>query len=108
MTGNYARLQQGIVAAERVFNVMDVEPWITSKPDALTFSSLNEGIRLENVVFSYENADRNAIDGINLNIPKGKTFALVGRSGAVNQLLPILLSVFMIPLKAQLKLMELI
>src|SRR5690606_2246047 len=42
-------------------------------------TSLNEGIQLENVHFSY--GDKEVLKGINLTVPKGKTVALVGPSG---------------------------
>lgn len=47
------------------------------KPDAL-----QQGIRLENVTFSYENSRREALSDINLTIPAGSTVAIVGPNGS--------------------------
>ena len=38
------------------------------------------GIEINNIAFSYE--DEIVVDGLNLKIPKGKSFALVGQSGS--------------------------
>ncbi len=75
-------LQMGLGAADRVFAMMDTMPSITNKLDA---RSLDEGstpeIRLNNVTFSYDGADRPALDGVTLVAPAGKVTALVGPSG---------------------------
>lgn len=41
----------------------------------------DNSVAFENAVFAYEGADRNAIDGISLNVKAGETVALVGPSG---------------------------
>lgn len=41
----------------------------------------NNSVAFENAVFAYEGADRNAIDGITLDVKAGETVALVGPSG---------------------------
>lgn len=41
----------------------------------------DNSVAFENAVFAYDGADRNAIDGITLDVKAGKTVALVGPSG---------------------------
>ena len=76
-----ANLQEGLAAAQRIFQLIDLEPEIRDRPDAETLDKADGAIRLEGVRFGYE-PDRPALDGINLDIPAGKTVALVGPSGA--------------------------
>ena len=44
--------------------------------------SLNRGIRIENVTFSYETSKREALKSVNITIPAGKTVAFVGANGS--------------------------
>ena len=74
-------LQQGLAAAQRVFNVLDLTPSINDKPDAVELANIRGDIRFSNVQFRY-NAKGAALNGIDLDIPAGKTVALVGPSGA--------------------------
>jgi subfamily B ATP-binding cassette protein MsbA len=72
-------LQKGTVAAERIFSVVDLEPAIQSKPEALPVSGFNECIEFRNVSFAYEKEP--VLKNISLKIEKGRTIALVGPSG---------------------------
>ncbi|MBT4879648.1 MAG: ABC transporter ATP-binding protein [Alphaproteobacteria bacterium] len=76
-----ANLQEGLAAAVRVFEVMDVEPTIKSLPQAKTLSAPKGYIEFKNVSFSYNKGHEKALDNISLQIPAGKTIALVGPSG---------------------------
>jgi subfamily B ATP-binding cassette protein MsbA len=73
-------LQKGLAAAESVFELLDQEP----EPDSGTvdLARARGEIRFEDVAFSYGDADRTAIDGIDLTIAPGETVALVGASGS--------------------------
>ncbi len=73
-------LQKGTVAAERIFNVIDLEPAIKNKPDAITLKSFTDSIEYKNVSFSYDQS-KVVLKNINLKIAKGKTIALIGPSG---------------------------
>jgi subfamily B ATP-binding cassette protein MsbA len=72
-------LQKGTVAAQRIFSVIDTEPVIKSKPDAIALDTFKESIEYKNVSFAYEREF--VLKNINLKIEKGKTIALVGPSG---------------------------
>ncbi len=76
----FATINQGIAAGERIFSVLDARPEIEDKPDARTFEGLKEKIEFRNVHFSYDGS-REVIDGISFEIRRGETVALVGPSG---------------------------
>lgn len=72
---------KGIAGFKRYTEIIDTEPDIADKKDAVAVDSLRGDIRFENVTFGYE-PDRNILDGINLSIRAGETVAFVGPSGA--------------------------
>ncbi len=74
------QVKSGLAAAERVFDVLEVENTITDKPNAMVKSSFDTTITLENIHFKYEN--ENVLKNFSLEVPKGKTVALVGQSGS--------------------------
>ena len=76
----FATINQGIAAGERIFEVLDSQPEIQDRPDARTLDSLREGIELRNVHFTYDGS-REVIAGISFRIRRGETVALVGPSG---------------------------
>ena len=73
-------VKNGLAAAERVFEILEVENTITDKENAIVKKSFNEKISIENINFRY--ADENVLKNFSLEIPKGKTVALVGQSGS--------------------------
>jgi subfamily B ATP-binding cassette protein MsbA len=76
-----ASLQEGLAAAQRIFEVLDVEPTIRDMPGARPLQITGGEIRFDNVRFGYVSGTA-AIDGLSLTIPAGHTVALVGPSGA--------------------------
>lgn len=77
----------GLSAATRVFQVIDAEPVIVDKPDAIQLGVKRapEGgaVTFKNVSFSYAaEANAPAICGIDLDIKPGSKVALVGPSGS--------------------------
>ena len=76
-----ANLQEGLAGAQRLFDLLDVEPGIHEKPAARPLSVSAGRIRLEDVRFAYE-PGRPALNGITMEVPAGMTVALVGPSGA--------------------------
>jgi subfamily B ATP-binding cassette protein MsbA len=73
-------VKSGMAAAQRVFEVLEVENEITDKPDAIVKESFEKNITIENINFRYE--DENVLKNFSLEVPKGKTVALVGQSGS--------------------------
>ena len=74
------QVKTGLAAAERVFTLMEEENTITSKPNAIHKATFETGISLDNINFRYHN--ENVLKNFSLQIPKGKTVALVGQSGS--------------------------
>ncbi len=87
----FATINQGLAAGERVFAMLDMESEVKDKADARTLEGLKEKIELKDVCFSYD-GERQVIDHVSMEIPKGKTIALVGPSGGgkstLSELLP--------------------
>lgn len=73
-------VKNGLAAAERVFEILEVENTITDKPNAIVKDSFDDKISIENINFSY--AEENVLKNFSLEVPKGKTVALVGQSGS--------------------------
>ncbi|MDT7612773.1 MAG: hypothetical protein QOF00_220 [Pseudonocardiales bacterium] len=89
-----------LVSFERVFEVLDLQPMISEKPDARTLPDGPVSVRLRDVRFAYPNAEdvslasleevavldqrRNAevLHGVDLEVGEGRLLALVGSSGA--------------------------
>ncbi|MBI1777165.1 MAG: ATP-binding cassette domain-containing protein [Proteobacteria bacterium] len=76
-----ASLQEGLAAAVRVFQVLDLEPRIVDAPAAKPLAVSAGAIRFEEVRFGYV-PGRPALAGLSLSVPAGRTAALVGASGA--------------------------
>jgi subfamily B ATP-binding cassette protein MsbA len=76
-----ASLQEGLAAAQRLFEVLDIEPDISDLPDARPLRVAGGEIRFDDVRFGYQ-PHAVALDGISLSVPAGSTVALVGPSGA--------------------------
>ena len=73
--------QLSMAAGERVFEIMDAEPEIREKPDALSVPKLQGCVRFENVSFGYE-GERQILKNINLKAELGETIALLGPTGS--------------------------
>ena len=76
----FANINQGVAAGERIFTIIDAESEVKDKEDAVEFDGLKESIELRNVDFSYD-GERKVIDDVSITIRKGETIALVGASG---------------------------
>lgn len=76
-----ASLQEGLAGAQRLFDLLDRRSAIEEKPDAAPLRITGGAVRLEDVTFAYE-PTAPALRGLTLDIPAGKTVALVGPSGA--------------------------
>ncbi|MFV8370182.1 ABC transporter ATP-binding protein [Flavobacterium sp. LB2R40] len=73
-------VKNGLAAAERVFEVLEVENEITSKENALEKNTFDSNITLKNINFKYEK--ENVLKDFTLVVKKGQTVALVGQSGS--------------------------
>jgi len=73
-------LAEGLAAASRLFDSLDIEPEIRDRPGAKAVDRAKGAIRFEDVRFSYS-PEAAALDGVSLEIGRGQTVALVGPSG---------------------------
>lgn len=76
----FANINQGVAAGERIFTIIDATSEVQDKADARDFEGLKESIEMRNVHFSYDGT-REVINDVSINIRKGETIALVGASG---------------------------
>ncbi len=75
------QIQEGLAAVDRIYTVLDHEPVVKDADGARTLKTSEGAIRLERVTFGYL-PSRPTIESLSLDIPAGKTVALVGASGA--------------------------
>ena len=76
----YASTQQAIASAERVFSLIDAEPEVQDRPDAVPVDSLRADIEFDHVDFWYEE-DKPVLQDFTLTVKQGETIALVGATG---------------------------
>ena len=74
------KVKKASAAAERIFHIIDNKTMVVEDKNAHNIESFSSGIEINNITFSYE--DETVVDGLNLKIPRGKSFALVGQSGS--------------------------
>lgn len=75
-------MQQSIAATTEIFSILDSKPTVQDAPNAVVLTSSRGRIDFENVAFRYANTVTDAVKDLNLRIEPGKTYALVGASGA--------------------------
>ena len=92
LTRALPEIYQGIAGGERIFEVLDEPLDIADAPDAVPAASFSDRIAFRDVGFSYREAP--VLEGINLEIRRGETVALVGMSGAGKTTLSALLPRF--------------
>ena len=76
----FANINQGVAAGERIFEVIDAKSHIVDAPDAKPFEGIKSKIEFKNISFSYDSS-REILHDISFEINKGETVALVGASG---------------------------
>jgi len=85
-----ANVQKGVVAAERMFEVLNIQPQIQDSLGALELEQFCDRVEFDEVWFKYE--DEWVLRDLSFQVKKGETVALVGATGAgkstIVQLLP--------------------
>ncbi|HLZ67075.1 MAG TPA: ABC transporter ATP-binding protein [Aliidongia sp.] len=81
LSGLNVTLQEGMAAAQRIFEMIDIEPAIQDRLGAVPLKVTEGAVRLEKVSFAYGTGEP-VLNGIDLDIPAGRKVALVGPSGA--------------------------
>ena len=77
----YTTYQAGMAALDKIFELLDEEPDVADKADAVELPRVRGEIRFDGVTFSY-GGDALALDNVSLDVPPGQTLALVGATGA--------------------------
>jgi ABC-type multidrug transport system fused ATPase/permease subunit len=77
----YTTYQAGMAALDKIFELLDEEPDLVDKPDAIELPRVRGEIDFDEVTFAYS-GDNPALCSIDLHIPPGQTVALVGATGA--------------------------
>lgn len=75
-------IPKGMASMERINKVLDAENDIVEVAHPKVISGFNDRISFRNVSFRYPDGQRMILDDVSLDIPKGKTIAIVGASGA--------------------------
>jgi subfamily B ATP-binding cassette protein MsbA len=75
-------MQQSIQATTEIFAILDSEASVQDAPDAKSLSRSHGLIEFDDVTFRYANTVTNAVSNLQLRIEPGKSYALVGASGA--------------------------
>ncbi|HHZ12137.1 MAG TPA: ABC transporter ATP-binding protein, partial [Acholeplasmataceae bacterium] len=94
LTNSMEQLQQGFSGMEKFMKIMEIEPEIVQKPDALKKENFRGEIEFRNVNFRYKQEDKaeQVLNNFSLKIPAGKKIALVGETGVgkttISKLIP--------------------
>jgi ATP-binding cassette subfamily B protein len=85
----YATYQSGMAALEKIFQLLDEQPDLEDRADAIELGRISGEVDFDDVSFAYQkrrgdNSSEQvlALDHIDLQIPPGQTVALVGATGA--------------------------
>jgi ATP-binding cassette subfamily B protein len=76
----YAEMQHSIASAERIFKLLDTQPEVHDKPNAIPAQTLLGGIEFDHVDFYYEDR-KPVLSDFTLTVKPGETIALVGPTG---------------------------
>jgi ABC-type multidrug transport system fused ATPase/permease subunit len=77
----YTQLQRAMASGARIFELLEVQPDIQDRPDAIDLPPVKGEIQFQNANFGYE-ADKDVLHDINLTIRPGETVAIVGQTGS--------------------------
>ena len=80
----YTTYQSGMAALDKIFELLDVAPELTDRPDAHRLERIRGEISFEDVSFRYRTDEgvKLALEDVTLLVHPGETVALVGATGA--------------------------
>ena len=73
-------VKRGNAAAERVMEILNSESPLKDSPEAISKSDFKTGLEIKSVSFRYD--EEFVLKNFSINVPKGKSVALVGQSGS--------------------------
>jgi subfamily B ATP-binding cassette protein MsbA len=76
----YNVLQESLGAVDRIFDLLNQENEIEEASGAVDLDGVSEGVEFDGVTFAYN--DEPVLKDINLYVPKGEVYAIVGSTGA--------------------------
>jgi subfamily B ATP-binding cassette protein MsbA len=74
------QIQESIAAAERIYSVLAIEK--EKDTGSAELKQFNDNIMFDSVWFQYNSAEDYVLKDINFTLPKGKRYAIVGKSGS--------------------------
>ena len=77
----YNTLMAAMASCERIFGLLDMQPDLQDKPGAIPLPRITGHVVFEHVTFGYT-PERPVLHDLSLDIPAGKTYALVGATGS--------------------------
>ncbi len=77
----FTRLQEGLGASQKIFEILDCEPDVADKENARPMPTIEGRVVIRNLQFHYRK-DQEVLKGISLEVDPGQMIALVGPSGA--------------------------
>ncbi|YCO02765.1 lipid A ABC transporter ATP-binding protein/permease MsbA [Vibrio sp. VNB-15] len=80
LTNVTSQFQRGMAASQTLFALVDLEP--EKNEGKFKVERAKGDVTVKDVSFTYEGAEKPALENVSFDIPKGKTVALVGRSGS--------------------------
>lgn len=82
LVGNLGDIYDVALATRPVFQLLDLEPTLLDRPDALPLPDRGEGLRIHNLSFSYPGSEKMILKDINFQVKPGEMVVLVGENGA--------------------------
>jgi len=76
----FAEMQNAVASAERIFSLIDTQPSIKNRSEALDIKSISGDITFDHVSFQYED-DEPVIKDLSFTVKQGQAVALVGPTG---------------------------
>ena len=96
----YTRIQEGLGASERIFEILDTQPEVQDAPDAGPMPTIAGKVEIKNLKFHYRE-DQEVLKDLNISVEPGEMVALVGPSGAGKTTLVQLLHRFYDPVSGE-------
>jgi subfamily B ATP-binding cassette protein MsbA len=96
----YTRIQEGLGASERIFEILDTQPEVKDAPGALPMPEIAGKVEIKNLHFHYRE-DQEVLKGFSFSVEPGEMVALVGPSGAGKTTLVQLLHRFYDPVSGE-------
>lgn len=94
----YNTLITNLSAADRIFEILDIEPFIKDDLDKNNIGKINGDVEFKNVSFSYSEEEKDLVlKDVSFKINKGEKIALVGETGAGKTTIVSLISRFYNP-----------